>query len=231
MVESLPPAGSRVPSDTLAARLWTRLCLAPPSPAALVCLERALVLMLDHELAVSTVAARVAASARAHPYAVVSAGLGALDGPLHGGAGTLAYRLLSEVVRSGDAAQVVSEYRRTGRDIPGLGVRVYPQGDPRAVELLTAMRKLPDAERVRAAVTAVVHAAAGPVEEPALRPSIDLALAAFALATGMPPEAGEVIVAVARTAGWLAHAMEEYREEPLRMRARAVYTGPRPQAG
>ncbi|WP_035848067.1 citrate synthase [Kitasatospora azatica] len=233
MVESLPPAGSAVRGDSsLAARLWTRLTPVPPAPGAVACLDRALVLMADHDLAVSTVAARVAASARAHPYAVVSAGLGALDGPLHGAVGSLAYRLLSEVLASGDAVQVVSEYLRTGRSIPGLGIRVYPEGDPRAAALLSSMRQLPDSDRVLHAVEAVVRAAAGPAgaaEQPGLRPSVDLALAAFALAVGMPAEAGEVVVAVARTAGWLAHAVEEYREEPLRMRAHGIYTGPPPE--
>lgn len=70
----------------------------------------------------------------------------------------------------------------------------------------------------------------GPGGRPALRANIDLALAALALAADLPSEAGEVVFAVARTPGWLAHAVEEYREEPLRMRARGSYTGPRPQA-
>ncbi|PYC79514.1 citrate synthase [Streptomyces tateyamensis] len=231
MVEALPrrtPEGAEYPQTTLAARLWGRLAPDIPSPAALRCLDLALVLMMDHDLAVSTVAARVAASARAHPYAVVSAGLGALDGPLHGAIGSLAHALLIDVINSGNATDVVSFHHRTGRDIPGLGARMYPNGDPRAAELLSAMRELPLAAEVLVALEAVVDAASGPGTRQ--YPSIDLALAAFALATGMPGEAGEVIVAVARTAGWLAHAMEEYQEEPLRMRARGVYTGPRPAA-
>ncbi|MFE0459983.1 citrate synthase [Kitasatospora sp. NPDC058965] len=228
MVEALPRCAPDYPEPTLAARLWGRLAPEIPGPAALRCLDRALVLMMDHDLAVSTVAARVAASARAHPYAVVSAGLGALDGPLHGAIGSLAYGLLIDVINSGSAADVVSYHHRTGRDIPGLGVRVYPDGDPRAVELLSAMRELPFAAEVLTALEALVDAASGPGARQ--HPSMDLALAAFALANGMPGEAGEVIVAVARTAGWLAHAMEEYQEEPLRMRARGVYTGPRPAA-
>jgi citrate synthase len=230
MVEALPRVGPDPGADaSLAARLWSRLAAAAPAPEALACLDRALVLLLDHELAVSTVAARVAASARAHPYAVVSAGLGATDGPLHGAASSLAHRMLGEVL-AGGAVPVVSDYLRTGRPIPGLGHRLYPEGDPRAVALLDAVGGLDGGARVVAAV-AEVEAAAGPAGRPALRANIDLALAALALAAELPSEAGEVVFAVARTPGWLAHAVEEYREEPLRMRARGSYTGPRPQVG
>ncbi|MFE5585900.1 citrate synthase [Kitasatospora sp. NPDC056531] len=230
MVEALPrTAPDPGPDASLAARLWSRLASAAPAPEALACLDRALVLLMDHELAVSAVAARVAASARAHPYAVVSAGLGATDGPLHGAASPLAHRLLGEVLVGG-AVPVVSDYLRTGRPIPGLGHRLYPEGDPRAVALLDAVGRLDGGAAVVAAV-AEVEAAAGPAGRPALRANIDLALAAMALAAGMPAEAGEVVFAVARTPGWLAHAVEEYREEPLRMRARGSYTGPRPSEG
>ncbi|MFD7907943.1 citrate synthase [Kitasatospora sp. NPDC059722] len=231
MVEALPrtaPDPDPGPGSSLAARLWSRLATAAPTPEALSCLDRALVLLIDHELAVSTVAARLAASARAHPYAVVSAGLGATDGPLHGAASPLAHRMLAEVLADG-AVPVVSDYLRTGRPIPGLGHRLYPEGDPRAVALLDAVRRLDGGAAVVAAVAAV-EAAAGPAGRPELRANIDLALAAMALTAGLPAEAGEVVFAVARTPGWLAHAVEEYGEEPLRMRARAGYVGPRPQA-
>ncbi|WBP85028.1 citrate synthase [Kitasatospora cathayae] len=231
MVEALPrtaPDPDPGPDAPLAARLWSRLATTAPAPEALTCLDRALVLLIDHELAVSTVAARVAASARAHPYAVVSAGLGATDGPLHGAASPLAHRMLAEVLADG-AVPVVSDYLRTGRPIPGLGHRLYPQGDPRAVALLDAVGRLDGGPAVVAAVTEV-EAAAGPAGRPALRANIDLALAAMALAAGLPAQAGEVVFAVARTPGWIAHAVEEYREEPLRMRARGHYTGPRPRS-
>ncbi|WP_308205086.1 citrate/2-methylcitrate synthase, partial [Frankia tisae] len=203
--------------------LWGRLAGGPGDPAAVACLDRALGLLADHDLAVSTFAARVAASARADPYAVVSAGLAALDGPLHGGASRLAYRLLAEVVDRGDAVLVVSEYLRAGQPIPGFGHGLYPDGDPRARALLAAITALPAAEPLLAAAREIARAAG---RERALRPNVDLALAVLTLAAGMPAEAGEVIFAVARTVGWLAHALEEYQETPLRLRPRGVYAGP-----
>ncbi|ONH24995.1 citrate synthase [Pseudofrankia asymbiotica] len=229
MVESLPLLGTRPaaapPDGSLAQRLWPRLAPGPGGADAVACLEQALVLLADHGLAASTTAARVAASARANPYAVVSAGLGALDGPLHGAASGLAYRLLTDVLASGNAIGVVSDHLRSGLPIPGVGIRQYPDGDPRARALLESTRGLPGADETVAAVDAVVRAAAGNGEAHA---NIDLALAAFTLLTGMPAEAGEVIFAVARTAGWIAHALEEYQEPALRLRPHDVYTGPRP---
>jgi citrate synthase len=86
-VDALPPP--RPVGGTLAERLWHRLTRGPGDPALL---DSVLVLLADHDLAASTVAARVAASARANPYAVVSAGLGAMDGSYHGAVSTLAHR-------------------------------------------------------------------------------------------------------------------------------------------
>lgn len=89
LVGALPEQGpARWAGDTRLARLlWSRLTALDPDPDALAVLDLALGLLVDHDLAASTLAVRVAASARAHPYAAVSAGLGALEGPLHGAAG------------------------------------------------------------------------------------------------------------------------------------------------
>lgn len=91
--------------------------------ASLRVLDAALALLVDHDLAASTLAARVAASARAHPYAVVSAGLGALDGPLHGQASALVHRMLAEVLERGSAGPVVAEQRG-----PDSGFRAWATG-------------------------------------------------------------------------------------------------------
>ncbi|MEU1626542.1 citrate/2-methylcitrate synthase [Streptomyces sp. NPDC020096] len=227
LVDSLPLAGnrSRKPGGSIARRLWSRLAPQAADEASVRVLEAALVLLIDHDLAASTVAARVAASSRAHPYAVVSAGLGALDGPLHGAASGLAHRMLTEVLERGSAAAVVSDHLRTGRAVPGLGHRVYRGEDPRAQALFELLADVPSAERTLDAARAVVRAAARDVP---VHANVDLALAVLSVSAGMPSEAGEAIFAVARTAGWIAHALEEYGERPLRMRPRGHYTGPRP---
>lgn len=127
LVGALPEAGTAqwAGDGRIARQLWSRLTAREPDPDALAVLDLALALLVDHDLAASTLAVRVAASARAHPYAAVSAGLGALEGPLHGAAGRLAHRMLVEVLEQGGAAPVVAEYLRAGRRVPGLGHRLY----------------------------------------------------------------------------------------------------------
>lgn len=226
LVDALPTVGGPARGDAgVAGRLWPKLTERVPGEAGLRTLDMALSLLIDHDLAASTLAVRVAASARAHPYAVVSAGLGALDGPLHGAASGLAHRMLTEVLERGSAAAVVADHLRAGRRVPGLGHRLYPGPDPRAVALFAVLRELPGAEPVLTAAREVEATTARHVR---LHANVDLALAALSVITGMAADAGETVFAVARTAGWIAHALEEYGERPLRMRPVGQYSGPRP---
>ena len=222
-----PPGRIRRPSredpaaSGIAARLWPRLCPDEPSPGLLDALRAALVLLADHELAASTLAARVAASVRADPYAVVATGLGAVGGALHGGASLGAETMLAAAQDAAGVPRVVGELLRRGERVPGFGHFVYRGGDPRAGLLLALVRSaVPASPRLAVvdAVLAEMHRRALP------EPNIDFALAVLATCAGMIRGAGEVIFAVARTAGWLAHALEEYTAStPLR--PRAVYTG------
>ncbi|WP_415959733.1 citrate synthase [Streptomyces sp. 021-4] len=212
-------------SGSLARQLWPRLTARPADTPALAVLDAALVLLIDHDLAASTLAARVAASAHAHPYAVVSAGLGVLEGPLHGAASGLAHRMLQEAVDRGSAVPVVADHLRTGRRVPGLGHRLYRGEDPRARTLFALLEDVPQAAGALAAAREVVATTA---RHAPLHANIDLALAVLSVACGMAAEAGETVFAVSRTAGWIAHALEEYGERPLRIRPSGQYTGPRP---
>jgi citrate synthase len=213
------PAG---PGSGIAERLWHRLCPDPPPAALLAALSAALVLLADHELAASTLAARVAASVRADPYAVVATGLGALGGALHGGASLGAEAMLAAARDPAGAPRVVGDLLRRGERVPGFGHFVYRAGDPRAGLLLALIRRaVPASPRlaVADAVLAETHRRALP------EPNIDFALAVLASSAGMITGAGEAVFAIARTAGWLAHGLEEYAARtPLR--PRAVYTGP-----
>jgi len=204
--------------DALAARLWPRLTTRRATAASVRVLNGALVLMADHELATSTFAARVAASARANPYAVVGSGLGALDGPLHGLVAELVHRLLVDAEHDGVDAAVSSRLRHGDR-LPGFGHAVYPDGDPRAPALLALMTDAGlDEARFRRAgdVLATVKDRTGAA------PNTDFAIGTLLYAAQMPADAGEAIFAIARCAGWIAHALEEYGEEPLRFRLRAA---------
>lgn len=209
----------------LARSLWPKLTARPADEPSVAVLDSALVLLIDHDLAASTLAARVAASARAHPYAVVSAGLGVLEGPLHGAASGLAHRMLAEVLERGSAVPVVAEHVRTGRGVPGLGHRLYVSEDPRARTLFALLADVPEAASALAAARDVVATAA---RHAPLHANIDLALAVLSVSSGMSAEAGETVFAVSRPAGWIAHALEEYEERPLRIRPSGQYGGPRP---
>ncbi|MFJ3434944.1 citrate synthase [Streptomyces cyaneofuscatus] len=227
LVGALPVVGgaSEAAGDSLARQLWPRLTARPVDTPALAVLDAALVLLIDHDLAASTLAARVAASAHAHPYAVVSAGLGVLEGPLHGAASGLAHRMLQEAVDRGSAVPVVADHLRTGRRVPGIGHRLYRGEDPRARTLFALLEDVPQAAGALAAAREVVATTA---RHAPLHANIDLALAVLSVTCGMAPEAGETVFAVSRTAGWIAHALEEYGERPLRIRPSGQYTGPRP---
>lgn len=206
----------------IAERLWARLTGRRPTPALLTALSAALVLLADHELAASTLAARVAASVRADPYAVVGAGLGAMGGALHGGASLGVENLLAAAGTPAGVPAVVRDLLRRGERVPGFGHFVYRAGDPRAARLLELVR----AAAPRSRALAVADAARAEMSDRGLPgPNIDFAVAVLAQVAGMTVGAGEAIFAVARTAGWTAHAMEEYaRATPLR--PRAVYVGP-----
>ncbi|MEU5599408.1 citrate synthase [Streptomyces sp. NPDC020298] len=226
LVAALPPQPfAHLNDGPLAHRLWGRLTGHEADEAALRILDTALALLADHDLAASTLAVRVAASARAHAYAAVSAGLGVIEGPLHGAASGLAHRLLLDVLDQGTAAPVVADELRAGRRIPGLGHRLYTGEDPRARVLFGLLEQIPRAEPALLAARDIVTTTA---RHAPLHANVDLALAVFTVSTGMPATAGETIFAVARTAGWIAHALEEYGERPLRMRPSGHYVGPRP---
>ncbi|MFF5105501.1 citrate/2-methylcitrate synthase [Streptomyces sp. NPDC000134] len=226
LVAALPAAGpEQVDEGPLAHRLWARLSGWPADEARLRALDLALCLLADHDLAASTLAVRVAASARAHAYAAVSAGLGVIEGPLHGAASGLAHRLLLEVLDQGSAGPVVAEELRAGRRVPGLGHRLYSGEDPRARALFACLEEIPQAAPALAAARDIAATAARHIP---LHPNVDLALAVLTASSGMPATAGETIFAVSRTAGWIAHALEEYAERPLRMRPSGLYTGPQP---
>jgi citrate synthase len=225
LVDCLPRRAPQPSSvSPIAARLWMGLSPLDPEPELVGVVDAALVLLADHELAASTVAARVAASVRADPYAVASAGLAVVSGTLHGGASLGIEALLDEIDRPDQAASVVGARLRRGERLRGFGHRLYPDGDPRAATLLTRLRATADSSPRMEVVDSLLQAA---YHRGLPEPNVDLALAALAHVTGMTHGAGEAIFATARTAGWIAHALEEYeRNAPIR--PRAVYIGPPP---
>src|SRR5262249_40105101 len=151
------------------------------TPALLRALSAALVLLADHELAASTLAARAAASVRADPYAVVATGLGAVGGALHGGSSLGAETLLASARGPADVPRVVAELLRRGEKVPGFGHFVYKTGDPRAIALFDLIRRAAPKSAQLAMAKAVIDS----VRRKSLpEPNIDFALATLARVTG-----------------------------------------------
>jgi citrate synthase len=194
----------------------------PDEPGAAALLDAALVFCADHELPVSTFAARCVASAGATPYAVAQAGLAALGGTRHGGQTELAGVFLDEVAASGDPRKVIAGRLRRGDGLPGFGHPLYPEGDPRGAGLLGILaRALPESPAAALSGTVVDEVR----ELTGERPTVDLALATVARALGLPAGGAVALFAVGRTVGWIGHAIEQYASNTL-IRPRARYVGP-----
>ena len=184
-------------------------------------LRRCLVLIADHELNASTFVARCVASTGATPYAVVSAALSALSGRRHGGASARAEALFTEIARGGDPMAVMAGRLARGEDLPAFGQFLYPNGDPRAAAILDAVVRIVPGTRnlIEAAATAGTRLTGR-------HPNVDFALAAVATGLGLPQSSALALFVVGRTAGWIAHAIEQY-ESGILIRPRARYVGPR----
>jgi len=175
--------------------------------------RRALVLLADHELNPSTFATRVAASTGASISACILAGLATLSGPKHGGAGAALESFLLEA-GSVSADTAIERWLARGHGLPGFGHPLYPYGDPRARCLLANIQ--PDAE------LAVLRDAVA--EGLNLQPNIDFALLAITRLHALPPRSGFALFAIARSVGWVAHALEQAATGAI-IRPRARYQG------
>jgi citrate synthase len=211
VVAALDAPARRGPMAARLARAWHRR----PSPELTAAVDRALVLLADHELATSTLAVRVATSVRTDSYAALAAGLATVSGRLHGSAAAAAHGLLVESSRHGPAA-AVARRRDAGERVAGFGHTVYRTGDPRLEPLLGAVRTLPDPRRRMVTVDALLAEAGRSIVQ---RPNVDFGLAALAYVGGLDPDVP--IFAIARLAGWAAHAVEELDERPVRFRGLA----------
>ena len=210
-------------TESFAALVWSRLAQTPPTPDQLSALNATLVVMADHGVAPSTLAVRTAASYRADLYGAVQSGLAIVAGGWHGRRALSAEAMIEAFLAGRDVATVVGEQARQGR-VPALGQPRYPDGDPRVrivldhlgaagadPRILEAMRELIDLTETRAL--------------PA--PSVEFALAALARGFSFQRGASEALFAIGRSAGWLAHAMEE-SDEPDRASPQFRYVGPSP---
>ena len=205
---------------------YLRVATGEEPPTELVeSFDAALILRADNELNPGTYAARVAASTGADLTSCVTAALGALAGPKHSGHTVAVARLLEQVGSTDRAHKVAETLAEGGRKPAGFGHPVYRDEDPRTA----TARRLAEVA-ARAADRTGLYELARAVEEAVvlhtgLRANVDYYLTVVYLAAGLPPASFAPLFAVARTPGWIAHALEQSRDPEL-IRPRATYAGP-----
>jgi citrate synthase len=184
----------------------------------------ALTLHADHELNASTFAARVVAATLSDIYSAITAGIGALKGPLHGGANQDVINLLLTLGDEHSAADMVKDKLAKKIKMPGFGHRVYRTEDPRATHLRVLSEELGKRtghEKLFAlsrAMEQTVKSAKG------LNPNVDFYSASAYYSLGIPVDLYTPIFAVSRMSGWTAHVLEQYHNNRL-IRPRAEYKG------
>lgn len=192
--------------------------------AAKTAIDAALILSADHELNVSAFAARVVASSRSTPYEVVSAGLAALAGSQHGGHTARVEEFLDEAGSPQGVRALITDRLRRGVAIPGFGHPLYTAGDPRAHMLFALIRRRWPESDAAGYLHAIASAGRDLLGE---YPTLDYGLVMLRRAIGLPRGSALVLFAIGRTAGWIAHAIEQYATDGL-IRPRAIYIGPQP---
>lgn len=201
-----------------------RCCVAlgrAPTPRNLAAIDTALVVSADHELNASTFAARVAASTGAELADCVVAGFAVMNGPRHGAMSAVLEHWLARAGGPDRAPAFVRECLRGGEAIPGFGHPLYPTGDPRVAPLLACARAMAPRSRAWQTFDAVVR-----TMQAGRRGLLNLdgGLVALTIAMGLPRGSAMALFAIGRSAGWIAHALEQ-RAAGFLLRPRARYTG------
>jgi citrate synthase len=199
-----------------------------PNATEIRALDIALTLHADHELNASTFAARVAAATLTDIYSAVVGAIGALKGPLHGGANAEVMKMLLDFGQTATPERVEEAIRAKlarKEKIPGFGHRVYRTEDPRATHLRQMSRELGQREGNTAWFDMSQRIEALVKAEKKLNPNVDFYSASVYYALGIPIDLYTPIFAVSRMSGWTAHVLEQLANNRL-IRPRADYTGP-----
>ena len=199
-----------------------------PSAVEARALDIALILHADHELNASTFAARVTAATLSDVYSAVVSGVGALKGPLHGGANAEVMRMLLGIGQDADDTrvdQVILDRLRRKEKVPGFGHRVYRTEDPRATHLRRMSREVGERSgdtrwyEMSRRIESLMRT------EKQINANVDFYSASTYYLLGIPIALFTPIFAVSRVSGWTAHVLEQYANNRL-IRPRAEYVGP-----
>ncbi len=230
-LEPLPPD----PTLTHAENFLKQLSGFAPDPQSARDLDTCLVLHADHTFNASTFACREVCSTRAHMYAAVAAGIGALSGSLHGGANEKVMKMLLELESETDVVKWVKDRVNRGDKIMGMGHAVYKTIDPRAVYLkamatrLAAVKNMESLDELSKTLEQVAVDEFNRRGKTEIRPNVDFYSAPVYHMMGIPVDLFTPIFAISRISGWCSHIIEEKFGEaqgkPALYRPQAEYVG------
>ncbi len=196
-----------------------------PADVAVQALDKALVLHADHELNASTFASRVTVATLSDIYSGITSAIGALKGPLHGGANEAVMIMLDEIGSSANVVPYIRNKIDNKQKIMGFGHRVYRNGDPRAKHLREMSRQLGELKGNMQLYDMSVQIEDLVTKEKGLKPNVDFYSASCYTMLGIPRDLFTPIFAISRVSGWTAHILEQYSDNRL-IRPRAEYVGP-----
>jgi citrate synthase len=216
-------------SRTIAERFLTRW-RGEADPRHIEAIDAYWISAAEHGMNASTFTARVVASTGADVAAALSAAVGALSGPLHGGAPSRVLKMLDDIEVAGDAERYVKDLLDRGERLMGFGHRIYRAEDPRARVLRNTARRLgsPRVEVAEALETAALAELQERKPDRVLATNVEFWSAVVLDFAEVPPELFTPMFTCARTAGWSAHILEQKREGRL-IRPTAKYVGPPPR--
>ena len=214
------------PTANIATNFLYMLKGEEPSAEEARIFDVALILHADHEFNASTFTARVVAGTLATMYGAVTAAIGALSGPLHGGANTNVMKMLLEIGELENVEDYLKKALSEKRKIMGFGHAVYRTEDPRATHLRKFSREMGERGGNSKWYEMSLRVAEVMMKEKGLYPNVDFFSASTYYMMGIPLELYTPIFAVSRISGWTGHVLEQYADNKL-IRPRADYVGAR----
>lgn len=199
-----------------------------PDEVSVEAINKALVLHADHELNASTFTARVCVATLSDVYSGVTAAIGALKGPLHGGANERVMKMLTDIGEVDNVEPYLKDALERKEKIMGFGHRVYKDGDPRAKHLREMSKQLTGITGETKWYEMSVKLDELMTKEKGLLPNVDFYSASVYHSLGIKHDLFTPIFAMSRVSGWLAHILEQYDNNRL-IRPRAEYIGPSKQ--